>query len=103
MNARKLVLGAIACTVIIVAGWAWGWYEAYAGADKACQSLRQARSLADAAGRLREGGAVVFERDGRTIGVFRFLGVSVGTCSFRFVGGTVADVRWGFDANTKAR
>lgn len=103
MNPRTLVLGSLASVAIIAAGWTWGWYEAYATADKACRSLRQARSLADAVGRLREGGAVVSERDGRTVGAFRFLGVAVGSCSFRFVGGKVADLQWGSDSPGQAR
>jgi hypothetical protein len=76
--------------------WAYGWYDAYALADKACLRARKDTSADKAKAHLVEvaarGSAKVTDDGDRTTVVFRWMFSDVAACTFRSQGGRVVEV-----------
>jgi len=92
----RIAVVALGCAVL---AWTYGWYDAYASADKACLRARVGEPAERAKAQLREiaaaSGVEVRELGERTSAVFRWMFMDVAACTFVARDGKIAEMRVG--------
>jgi len=100
----RIALGGSVAAVLV---WGYGWYDAFAIADKACLRALVGAPVERAKAQLREiaaaRGIEVRESGERTTAVFRWMFSDVAACTFVSRDGKIIEMRVGAHAIERAR
>lgn len=103
-SVSRTIVGALVAGVLV---WAYGWYDAYLIADKACLRARVGEPAEPARAHLREiaasRGTEARDSGERATAVFRWMFSDVAACTFVVRDGKVSDVLVGPRALEVAR